>query len=48
MQLIISPLWTVIVTVLHLAIGQAKAFTGREECQRATSEETFEHDNFSL
>lgn len=25
MQLIISPLWTVIVTVLHLAVGQVEA-----------------------
>lgn len=28
MQLIISPLWTVIVTVLHLAVGQVEALVG--------------------
>lgn len=33
MQLIISPLWTVIVTVLHLVAGQAEAIAGRKDCQ---------------
>lgn len=48
MQLIILPLWTVIVTVVYLAIRQAEGITGREECRRATSEDTFEHDYFAL
>lgn len=31
MQLIISPLWTVIVTELHLGIGQVEALVGGRE-----------------
>lgn len=48
MQLIILPLWTVIVTVVYLAIRQAEGITGKEERPPATSEDTFEHDYFAL
>lgn len=42
MQFIISPSRTVIVTGLHLAIGQVEALGGGiVECQWAPSEETF-------